>query len=522
MSDPTSREELAHPAGIDGAQQHIGDLIRGAFVNAVGKLGRVSRALSTLVISNLFGAAVLGIYRIAWDIVLIAYKIGRLGLHRSVTAAVVQCRANGDVDGCHSAIGRGLALGLVFSLATALTTYFAAPHIAAYMGKAALAPAIVVMVWTLPFMVLTVVFIAATWALRIMRYEVYANSIGGPLILLAGTLTAGLCGWGLEGLAAATVLMGASLFLLSLFYFGKHFSLMESLRQLGRGGSWSTLTQAAFPVMLSDVIYTLVSSLDKLMLMKVVAPETVGIYVVAREVSTVMKKIPQAFDPIFSPIVTDLTHRRQPRELEENLAFVLRWVCITNLAYLGLIWLGGERLMKLFGPEFVAGATMAWVLCLGMVALGLSIPMTSLLIMSGYPYVNLLNNAIWLASMFLFNYWLIPLHGGVGAAWGVTASTYLVVLVRLGQARFLLGIQPLRWQLLKPFVAAAAGFAAGALFCRLAPGNSPWSLVPELLIFLATFLTALYLQGFDERDRMLLDRVRSYAKQRKDKQSNSA
>ena len=160
MSDPTPREEPAHLAGTDGAQQHIGDLIRGAFVNAVGKLGRVSRALSTLVISNLFGAAVLGIYRIAWDIVLIAYKVGRLGLHRSVTAAVVQCRADGDVDGCHSAIGRGLALGLVFSLATTLATYSAAPHIAAYLGKTALAPAIGVMVWALPFMVLTVVLIA--------------------------------------------------------------------------------------------------------------------------------------------------------------------------------------------------------------------------------------------------------------------------------------------------------------------------------------------------------------------------
>jgi len=524
MSDPNApgppTPSSAEEDGNDD-QSHIVDLARGTFINLIGKAGRWARALSIVVITNMFGAAVYGLYDTAWKIILIAYKVARVGLHRSITAEVVKCRADNDEDGCHQIIGRGLVIGLVASIATTVGLYFGADYIASWFSNEApdrtqLVLTIRIMAWSLPFMVLAVVLIAATWALRIMKYEVYVNSIGGPLFLLLGTLAAGFCGWGLEGLATAPILMAFGLFMLSLLYFRSHFSLGASLRQFCGDAPWSRLTNTAFPVMLSDVVNTLVVSLDSFMLFKMVSPEAAGIYQAARQFSTVMKKIPQAFDPIFAPIVTDLTHRRQTRELEDNLAFVLRWICITTLAYMGLVWVGGEILMRVFGPKFTAGATIAWVLCLSTIALGLTIPMETLLIMSGHPYVNLLNNTIWLVSMFFLNYWLIPLHQGVGAAWSVTISASLAALVRLIQARYLLDIRPLRWSLLKPFVAAAAGFAAAEIFKRLAQPVSLWSLLPELIIFLVFFSAALYLQGFDARDRMLLNKARSYLRERRE------
>ncbi len=521
MSNPTPPGPPPAEDGTDRAQSHIVDLARGTLINLIGKAGRWARALSIVVITNMFGPAIYGLYDTAWKVILIAYKIARVGLHRSVTAEVVKYRADNDQQSAHQMIGRGLVIGLAASIATTVGLYFGADHIAPWFSDRItehpqLASAIRIMACSLPFMVLAVILIAATWALRIMKYEVYVNSIGGPLFLLLGTLVAGFCGWGLKGLSTAPILMAFGLFALSLFYFKHHFQLGAALRRLRGGAPWSRLTRTAFPVMLSDMVNTLVVSLDSFMLMKMISSEVAGIYLAARQFSTVMKKIPQAFDPIFAPIVTDLTHRRQTRELEDNLAFVLRWICIATLAYMGLIWAGGETLMRVFGPKFTAGATIAWILCLSTIALGLTIPMETLLIMSGYPYINLINNTIWLVSMVFLNYWLIPIHQGVGAAWGVTISAYLAALVRLAQARYLLGIRPLRWSLLKPFVAAAAGFAAAEIFKRIAQPQSPWLLLPELIIFLIFFCAALYLQGFDVRDRMLLDKVRRYLRKRRE------
>lgn len=497
------------------AHRDTADLVRGALTSLVGKLALASRALAILLMTNLFGPAIFGLYDTAWKAIWIAYKIARFGLHQSLIREIAACRVAHDPEGENRAIGAGLGLGLLVSVAVAGATFYLAPRIGAFYARPELAFPLRLMAWSLPLMVLAGVLIATTRALRIIKYSVYVNSIGGPLILLAATALAGWGGWGLTGLAAAPLAMGAGTLILSLFYFGMHFHLRDCLRSLGDIPTWWRLSRFSFPMMLSDLINSLVVSIDQLMLLAYAPPESVGVYAAARQISIFMRKAPQAFDAILGPIVADLAHQRRTRDLADELTFVLRWILTINLIYVAAIYLAGDRLMQIFGPEFAAGATAAWILCLGMLAFGVSMPLEILLVMAGHPYVNLINNSLWLASMFLLNLWLIPAHGSLGAAWGATSSLFLVTALRLVQSYRFLRINPFRWPLLKPLAAASIGALASEIFGYIAPLSPLWSLLPELLLFFVTFALTLYLLGFDERDRMLADRLRRKLRQKK-------
>ena len=202
---------------MDDTQRDVRDLARGALVNLVGKLGRLTKSSFAILVKVLFGAEVLGIYEIAWGVVSALGKIGLCGLHRGAMKHIVEARATGDTEKEEGAIGAALAFSLGASFVVVALAMPAAEWLVDLGGtlgqdRAARIPDLVsavrIMVCALPFINAAVIFIDTTRALRIMRYDVYVSSVGGPLILLAGACAAGLMGWRLWGLAVAQVLSG--------------------------------------------------------------------------------------------------------------------------------------------------------------------------------------------------------------------------------------------------------------------------------------------------------------------------
>ncbi|MEW6751910.1 MAG: oligosaccharide flippase family protein [Candidatus Latescibacterota bacterium] len=507
VDSPVLSRPHGPPSG-KGSHQDTADLVRGAIASLLGKLALSSRALATVLMTNLFGPVVFGLYTNSWNAIWVVYKVARFGLHQSATRVVVEQRAARHPEGCEQAIGASLLLGLLISTAVSAALTAGAPLLAALLEQPDLASPVRIMAWSLPFMVLSGVLIAVTRALRIMRYSVYVNSVAAPMILLMGTALSGLCGWGMPGLAGMHVAMGLGMLLLSVVFTAHHFRLRACLRRGARHPFGLGLTRFSFPVMLSDLISALVVTVDQFILLRFVPLGEAGLYAAARQVSIFMRKPPQAFDTILGPIVADLAYQRRTRHLGEELAFVLRWTFAVNLAYLGLIYLGGDRIMLAFGAEFTTGATAAWVLCLGMLGYGVSMPLEVAQIMGGHPYVSLLNNTVWLVSMVGLDLWWIPRHGVVGAAWAATTSLLLVSVLRLVQIGRMMRVNPLAWSQLKPFGAAAVAVLVGRLAGHFLPLSDLWSLVPELVLSLAAYLLALWALGLDERDRMLVDRLR--------------
>ena len=301
----------------EATQRDMRDLATGAAVSFAGKLGRGFRGVFMWLVPILFSMEVLGLYYTAWGLVSTLNKIGRFGLQRGVVRFVVAARAAGDQAGVERALAAAAAISLVLSAAVTVATLLSAEWWAGFYEQP-IAPAIRVMALSTPFMALAWVFVAATRALRIMRYDVYVVSIAGPLILLILGGAAGFLGLGLRGIAAAQLAMAVGCCALAAVYFRRFFSLSGCLHRLGRGLPWRPLARFSFPVMVSDLLYALLTQLDALMLLVFVSPELVGLYGLARRVASAMLKAPQAFDPMFSSIVSELSHRRPRRRVSKS------------------------------------------------------------------------------------------------------------------------------------------------------------------------------------------------------------
>lgn len=510
INTPTSAELDRELMGRD-----IKDLAGGALVTFVGKAGRISRGAFIWVISALCGWDVQGLYTVAWGYVSTLNKIARFGMQRAVVRYVVVGRTEGEETAVERTQAVAMATACVAGTLVAAATYLSADMIAAAYDSP-IASAIRIMALSSPFMAVTAVLVASTRALRIMRYDVYVNSIAGPLVLLVGGLMVGLSGWGLMGVAWAQVAMAVGVCALSVYYFRQFFTVSGFVNRLGRGLPWSSMTRFSFPVMLADVLYGLLTQIDVFMLLLFVDAKLVGVYALLRRVASIMLKAFQAFDPIFSPIISELAHRQKYRELSYQFEVASRWILTINLPIFAALFIlgdyfmqaaGGERLAGLTPDELKAGVQVLLILCLGMMVQGIFAVGESLLAMEGRPYLNMYNNALWLTANVLLNLWLLPIYGIVGGAIAATASMVVANFARLAQIYRIHGIHPLRRSLLKPLT--AAGVPALALWWLrdyVMSGTNALTLL-ALVPFLGIYLLLLTWFGIETEDRALLQRV---------------
>ena len=497
----------------------VKDLARGGLITFAGKICRVSRGGFLWVVTLLMGLDVQGLYSLSWGIVSTLNKIARFGMLRGVVRFVVAGRAKGDDEQVEGAIATALGIVLVCSAAVTLLILLSADAIAAFYDKP-IARALRIMAFSAPFMATTWVFVSAIRALRIVLYGVYVMSIAGPLILLLGGVVAGLMGTGLEGVAWVQLLMAVGSSFLAAFFFRRFFSLRGCFSRIGRGASWKQMIRFSFPVMGTDLLYAVLTQLDVLMLGFFVSGEMVGVYALARRIASVMLKAPQAFDPIFSSIVSELALEHKVAELNNRFKTLFRWVLTINLPIFAVLLIvgdqflalmGGERMQVLPEAEIAAGLKVLFVLSLSMMVQGTFALAEPLLAMAGRPQLNFFNNGLWLLSNFAANIWFIQYQGfGIlGAALGALLASGLVNGVRLYQIYYFYDIKPFGISQLKPIV-SALGASLASWLASTAVASVLWSMVAAPLVFAPVYLVLLRLMGVEPEDRVLIDRAGNF------------
>ena len=131
-------------------------------------------------------------------------------------------------------------------------------------------------------------------------------SVAGPLILFGRGVVVGWAELGLAGVAWVQLAMAVGISLLAAYYFQRFFSIRSCFEHLRRPARLREMAHFSFPVMVTDLLYAVLTQLDVLMLGFFVSAEMVGVYALARRIASAMLKAPQAFDPIFSSVVSEL------------------------------------------------------------------------------------------------------------------------------------------------------------------------------------------------------------------------
>jgi O-antigen/teichoic acid export membrane protein len=472
----TATETLLRPIAPPGGVVHGIDpgpeLKRGAWTNFIAMLASNFRGVFTFLVARLLGPAALGVFSVAWATTDLVSKIGIFGLDDTIITFIARAEAAGDRARSRALFRLAVFLGVFQCAVLAAVSIILIRLLGHRFGlDPEMADALSVMLCAMPVIALYRINTAVSRGMKVMRHDIFSRGITETIVttvaflvaLQLGLRTFGpeiavIAGMGASGIVA--LFLAASLFRAAPVH-PTMFSYATESRRL--------LTYAA-PISAYDLLNSVIVRLDVVMLGCFVgrAPgvtlTTLGIYGAAVEVAGGLRKINQAFNPIFAPVVAGLTVDGDQEHAALAFSRVSQWMLWILLPLVAVMGLAGSVILGIYGPVFRQGGM--W---LGIVALACAtnafVSLAETVIMVQKPRLNLLNSIITCAVALTANLWLIRHFGVTGAAFGILLPYVLQGILRYRALRMVF-----RWRnpwgdIGHPLIAALLA-TVPALVCR--------------------------------------------------------
>ena len=304
---------------MGGAVDHGAELKRGMFFNTIALLASNFRGVFTFLIARLLGAAALGTFLVAWATTDVLSKIAMFGLDNTIIAFIARSEAAGERARSralfHLAVALALGQSTVVAAISILVVRFAG-------DKLNLNPQMVsvlsVLLCAMPGVILYRVCTAVSRGMRVMKHDIFSRGVTESAVTTLAFLATVALGWKTFGPAIASIIGTAASGLVAL-YPGVVALPFRAVR------SWSDFLSVEARRLLSyaasisgyDLLNSLIVRLDVIMLGCFIghAPgvtlPAVGIYGAVVEVGSGLRKVNQAFNPIFAPLVAGMTAQRR-------------------------------------------------------------------------------------------------------------------------------------------------------------------------------------------------------------------
>ena len=468
----TMLRPITPPGGVVHQVDPGPELKRGAWTNFVAMLASNFRGIFTFLVARLLGPAALGVFSVAWATTDLVSKIGIFGLDDTVITFIARAEAAGDRARSRSLFRLAVLLGVGQCALLAAVSIAVVRLLGSRVGlDPDMANALSVMFCAMPVIALYRINTAVSRGMKVMRHDIFSRGMTETIVTTVAFLVAFWLGFTTFGPEIAVIAgMGASGIVA--------LCLAASLFR-GAPGSEQTsgfLTDArrlltyAAPISAYDLLNSIIVRIDVVILGCFVgrAPGvtliTLGIYGACVEVAGGLRKVNQAFNPIFAPIVAGLTVDGDQEHAAFAFSRVSQWMLWILLPLVAVLSLAGSVVLGIYGPAFREGA-----LWLGIVALACAtnafVSLAETVIMVQKPRLNLLNSIITCFVALTANLWLISRFGVTGAALGILLPYVLQGILRYRALRMVF-----RWQnpwgdIGRPLLAAVIA-AAPAIACR--------------------------------------------------------
>ncbi|CAA9252969.1 MAG: hypothetical protein AVDCRST_MAG42-2330 [uncultured Chthoniobacterales bacterium] len=516
-------DEAALRTSVENRAQTGTELARGAIVNTVALVAANLRGIFTFLIARLLGTSTLGTFGIAWSTTDLFSKLGIFGMDTSTIALVSARQAEGDTRGSRALLRRAVTFGLLFSVATALFGILGFQLIGDRFG---LPPDVVrstsLMLLAIPGIALYRISNGVSRGMKVMKHDLYSKGFTETFGTILALLVA--IAIGLRDIApVVAVLFGTGA--------GGLMAYMLARRLFSDGGGINAAAGAkpsilrfSAPIAIYSLLNLLIMRMDVLLLGFIgpsvgVTMATVGIFVASVEVAGGMRKVRQAFDPMFTPIIARQSAVQDRAGMEQSFAQLARWVLAAQLPLMGVLCLSGGIGLRIFGPGFEAGAS--WVALLAIAhATNSFVGLAETVIMIQRPMLNLINSGGTVVLQFGASLLLIPSLGATGAALGMVLAYVTQGVLRYLELRFLF-----KWNwpwgaLARPALAFAIAFTI-ALPLRLLIDGWQGELASGLT-FLAAYVGAWKVIGLEESDRVVLRQLWSGRRRKRRLQEDDA
>ena len=394
------------------------------------------RGIFTFLVARLLGPAALGVFSVAWAMTDLVSKIGIFGLDDTIITFIARAEAAGDRARSRALFRLAVLLGVLQCAILAVISITLVRLFGRPLGlDAEMVAALSVMLCAMPVVALYRINTAVSRGMKVMRHDIFSRGLTETIVTTLAFLAA--LWFGLETFApeiAVMVGMGAS-GLVALFLAASLFRSAPGQAVAVSFRAESRLLAYAAPISAYDLLNSVIVRLDVVMLGCFVgrAPgvtlTTLGIYGAVVEVAGGLRKINQAFNPIFAPIVAGLTAEGDQEHAAAAFSRVAQWMLWILLPLVAVMVLAGSVILGIYGPAFRQGGM--W---LGIVAIACAtnafVSLAETVIMVQRPRLNLLNSIITCVVALGANLWLISRFGVTGAAFGILLPYVLQGILR--------------------------------------------------------------------------------------------
>src|SRR3954471_10381155 len=331
-------------------------LKRAALLNAIAMVASNFRAIFTLLIARLLGAAALGIFSVAWATADLISKIGICGLDDAVTTFVGRAEAVGDRNRSRIYFRIANLIAVVQSAIVADVLSLAIPHIGAVLAlDRQLTGALAVIVWALPGIAAYRVSTSVSRGLKVMQHDIYSRGLTEPGITTIAFLIAMPLGAGAFAPEAAAV-VGSSvsgivaLFLAASLFGDKSAGAVESIK-----AEAYSLVRYAVPIGGDQFLNAFIWRVDVIILGSFVgrAPgvtlTTLGVYGAVVGLANGLRRVSQPFTPIFAPVVAGMTSIGAHAEAAKTYSRLLQWMLWILVPATAVMILAGKAIMMVYG-----------------------------------------------------------------------------------------------------------------------------------------------------------------------------
>ncbi|GAA1882391.1 oligosaccharide flippase family protein [Lapillicoccus jejuensis] len=448
-------------ASRDGGTRERERMARGGGLNLVGAITtQACQLLIVVALAHLAGQREVGRYAVCFALVSLLGLLALAGFRAGLTRFVAMHLADGDAARLRGTVRLGLGITLGGSVVIAVALALLAPAVAGLMGDDSIVAGVRLVALSLVPSSLAEAALAATQGWRSQKAFTLIGRVFDPVSRLVLTVVLVALGHGYLGAMTALAATSFVTCALALAALARRMRRVERARPRHELGELMSFSMVSW---LSALAATGLIWADTLILGAMRSEEEVGVYNVASRLVTLAVFVLPPITATFSPHMAHLYHVGDLDEAAKAYGAATRWTLLLSMPAFVLLLVFPGDLLQIFGRGYGEGVLVTVILAVGQLVGAAAGPCGIVLNMSGRVWLSLLDNGLVLVLNVGLNLALIPRFGIVGAAVAWSVSLVVVNLVKLVQARRVVGISPVGAMTGKILLAAFVAVCGGVL-----------------------------------------------------------
>lgn len=433
----------------------LSKIIKDTGISGFGEFFYVLASYATdVMISRFLGAEGVGIYAQAMAIVLVVSLLAQSGLDVGILRFLALYLAKKEMGYIQGVMYFASLLVLTTGVILGGGVFVAADLLAnSVFNEPQLTFVLRMFALTVPFVALRTICLNGIQAFQKTNYRIYIGKVFVPLVSVGSIALFLHLGWYWNGVLSSTVLTAVVGGILAYYVYHqlqKSIPGIETEKPKLAAKEWLLF---CYPLFFSQVFALALPRATILMLGYFQNSAEVGIYEIASKVTLLVQMPLDISSFIFVPMIGEMYARGDRFRLQRLFKIVTKWIFAVSILIFLVTTLLAQPILTTFGPEFVAGIPVLYILAFGHLLNVSTGAVGWMLIMSGYSKIHMLNSMLSILLTVALGFFLIPLYGVVGAAAMASLVEIVVNIARLAEVFYLLRIHPYRWNFIKPVMA---------------------------------------------------------------------